>query len=57
LTAMREELGQLEPRAIAETEADKITVKAKGGNGPVANLAFQFAADATLDGIGVEIGN
>jgi CubicO group peptidase (beta-lactamase class C family) len=57
LGAMREDLGRLEPEGIAETEGDKITVRAKSANGPVASIKFMFAADGKLDGIGVEVGD
>ena len=56
LTAMREDLGRLEPVGIIEAAGDQITVRAKSAKGAVARLKFIFAPDGKLDGIGVEIG-
>jgi len=57
LTQMREDLGQLAPEGIVENADDRVTVRAKGANGPVATFRFMFASDGKLDGIGVEAGN
>jgi CubicO group peptidase (beta-lactamase class C family) len=56
LTQMREDLGHLDPEGIVEDAGDRVTVRAKGSNGPVATFKFMFASDGKLDGIGVEVG-
>ena len=56
LTQMRANLGRLDPEGIVEDAGDRVTVRAKGSNGPIATLKFVFATDGKLDGIGVEVG-
>jgi CubicO group peptidase (beta-lactamase class C family) len=56
LTQMRNDLGHLEPDGIVDDAGDRVTIRAKGSNGPVASLKFMFAADGKVDGIGVELG-
>ena len=57
LTRMRDDLGQLEPVGTVEDAEGKVSVRAKGSNGPTGTFTFMFAADGKVDGIGVEIGN
>ena len=57
LTQMRDDLGQLEPIGILEETGGKVSVRAKGANGPPATFKFMFADDGKIDGIGVEVGN
>jgi CubicO group peptidase (beta-lactamase class C family) len=57
LTQMREDLGQLTPDGIVEDADGKVTVRAKGANGPTGAFTFTFNADGKVAGIGVELGN
>jgi D-alanyl-D-alanine carboxypeptidase len=52
---MRERLGDLEIRRIAENKADLVSVVAHGSNGPVVSLEFQFEAAEPYGLLGVRV--
>jgi CubicO group peptidase (beta-lactamase class C family) len=57
LTQMRDDLGQLTPERIVDDADEKVTVRAKGANGPTGLFTFMFNPDGKIEGIGVELGN
>jgi CubicO group peptidase (beta-lactamase class C family) len=57
LTQMRGDLGQLTVEGIIEDADGKVTVRAKGANGPSGAFKFTFNPEGKVEGIGVELGD
>lgn len=55
LKQMREDLGPLTADGIIDEADNKVSVRAKGANGPTGLFKFMFNPEGKLEGIGVEI--